>query len=107
MVLILLPLSLNILTGIAVWAGGLPLLPKLVLTAILVVKFGGYFYTVIIDAADHSRFVGLVTCAVLNVLLICYFAWKAIWIAIPGCAVLAVLAIAWGAISGFSFKKED
>ena len=107
MVLTVVPLSLNIMAGIAVWMSELPLLQKLVLTAILVAKFGGYFYTVLIDSADRSRSIGLVVCAVLNVLMVGYFAWKTIWFAIPGCAVLAILAVAWGAISGFSFKKEE
>lgn len=107
MVLTVIPMALNVLTGVAVWMSDLSLLAKIIITIILVAKFGTYFYTALIDATDRKRSIGLVGCAVANVLLVAFFVWKAIWTAIPGCAILAVLAIVWGGISGFSFKKED
>lgn len=107
MVLTVIPLALNVLTGFAVWMSDLSLVAKIVITVILVAKFGTYFYTALMDGDDRQRSIGLVACATVNVLLVAFFAWKAVWTAIPGCAILAVLAIVWGGISGFSFKKED
>ncbi len=107
MVLTVIPLALNALTGVTVWISDLSLAAKIIITIILVAKFGTYFYTALMDATDRTKSIGLVTCAAANVLLIAYFVWKAVWTAIPSCAILAVLAIVWGGISGFSFKKED
>lgn len=107
MVLTVIPLALNVLTGITLWMSDLSLAAKIVITIILVAKFGTYFYTALMDATDRTKSIGLVTCAAANMLLTAYFVWKATWTAIPGCAILAVLAIVWGGISGFTFKKED
>jgi len=107
MVLTVIPLALNVLTGVAVWMSNLSLVAKIVITVILVAKFGTYFYTALMDGGDRQRSFGLIACVVANLLLVAFFVWKAVWTAIPGCAVLAILAIVWGGISGFSFKKED
>lgn len=107
MVLTVIPLALNILTGIAVWMSELSLFAKIIITIILVAKFGTYFYTALMDATDRKKSFGLVACATVNILLVAFFVWKAVWTAIAGCAILAILAIVWGGISGFSFKKED
>lgn len=107
MVLTVIPLALNVLTGVTVWMSDLSLVAKIVITVILVAKFGTYFYTALMDGNDRQRSIGLVACVVVNMLLVAFFVWEAVWTAIPGCAILAVLAIVWGGISGFSFKKED
>lgn len=107
MTLTVIPMALNVLTGIAVWMSELSLAAKIVITIILVAKFGTYFYTALMDATDRKKSIGLVTCAAVNVLLVAFFVWKSVWTAIPGCAILAILAVVWGSISGFSFKKED
>lgn len=107
MVLTVIPLALNVLTGVAVWMSDLSLVAKIVITVILVAKFGTYFYTALMDGADRQRSFGLIACVVANLLLVAFFVWKAVWTAIPGCAILVILAIVWGGISGFSFKKED
>lgn len=85
----------------------LSLVAKIVTTVILIAKFGTYFYTALMDGDDRQRSIGLLICVAINVLLVAFFAWKAVWTAIAGCAILAILAIVWGSISGFSFKKED
>lgn len=107
MVLTVIPLALNTLTGIAVWMSELPLPAKILLTIILVVKFAAYFYTALMDPTDRKRSLGLVICAAVNILLVAFFVWKAVWTAIPGSTILAILAVVWGEISGFSFKKEE
>lgn len=107
MVLTVIPLALNVLTGVAVWLSDLSLVSKIVITVILATKFGTYFYTALVDGDDRQRSIGLVACVVVNMLLVAFFVWKAVWTAIAGCAILAILAIVWGSISGFSFKKED
>lgn len=107
MVLTVIPLALNVLTGVAVWMSNLSLVAKTIITVILVAKFGTYFYTVLMDGDDRQRSIGLVACVAVNVLLVTFFVCQAVWTAIAGCAILAILAIVWGSISGFSFKKED
>lgn len=107
MVLTVIPLFLNMLTGVAVWMSDLSLAAKIVITVILIAKFGVYFYTALMDDNDRHRSIGFVTCAAVNVLLIAFFVWKAVWTAIAGCVLLAVLAIVRGSISRFSFKKEE
>lgn len=107
MVLTIIPLALNALTCVTVWMSNLSMLAKIIITIILVAKFGTYFYTALMDSSDYVKAFGLVTCVIVNVLLAVFFVWKAVWFAIPGCAILTILAIVWGSISGFSFKKED
>lgn len=107
MVLTIIPLALNALAGVTVWMSNLPLTGKIVITVILIAKFSTYFYTALMDSSDRARSFGLVTCILVNALLVAFFVWKAIWYAILPCVVLIILAIVWGSISGFTFKKED
>ena len=107
MVLTTIPLALNALACVTVWISNLPLVGKIVITVILIAKFSTYFCTALMDASDRVRSFGLVSCIVANALLVAFFVWKAIWYAIFPCVVLIVLAIVWGSISGFTFKKED
>lgn len=107
MVLTIIPLALNALTCITVWMSNLSVLAKIIITIILVAKFGTYFYIALMDSSECVKSFGLIACAIVNVLLAVFFVWKTAWLAIPGCAILTILAIVWGSISGFSFKKED
>jgi len=107
MVLTTIPLALNALACVTVWMSDLPVIGKIVITVILVAKFSTYFYTALMDSSDRARSFGLISCIVANALLVAFFVWKAIWYAILPCVVLIILAIVWGSISGFTFKKED
>lgn len=107
MVLTTIPLALNALTCVTVWMSDLPIVSKIVITVILIAKFSTYFYTALMDASDRVRSFGLVACIVVNALLVAFFAWKATWHAVPSSVILIVLALVWGSISGFTFKKED
>lgn len=107
MVLTVIPMALNALTCVVVWMSDLPLVSKIIITLILVAKFSTYFCTALMDASDRARSFGLVACIVANALLVAFFVWKAIWFAILPCVSLIILAVVWGSISGFTFKKED
>ncbi len=107
MILTVLPMSLNLITGVALWMSDLSLLPKIIITIILVAKFALYFYTALMAGSDRAKSFGLITCVAANIALVVYFVVNAVWNAILGCAALAILALVWGGISGFTFKKED
>ena len=107
MVLTTIPLALNALTCVTVWMSSLPLVGKIAITVILIAKLITYFCTALMDASDRARSFGLVACILANALLVAFFVWKAVWYAILPCVVLIILAIVWGSISGFTFKKED
>lgn len=107
MVLTTIPLALNALACVTVWMSNLPVIGKIVITVILIAKFATYFCTALMDSSDRARSFGLVSCIIANALLIAFFIWKTVWFAIAPCAMLIILAIVWGSISGFTFKKED
>lgn len=107
MVLTVIPMALNALACATVWMSELSLLSKIIITVVLVAKFATYFVTALMDSSDRGRSFGLAACIAANAFLVGFFVWKAIWYAILPCVVLIILAIVWGSISGFTFKKED
>ena len=107
MILITVPLALNATTGVSVWTSNLSLVSKIVITVILAVKLVIYFNTVLMDASDRKRSVGLIACVVANILLTVFFVWNAVWNVVISIVILIILAIIWGSVSGFTFKKED
>ena len=107
MVFTVIPMALNALTCVAVWMGELSSLSKIIITVVFAVKFAICFVTALMDYPDRARSFGFAACIAANALLVGFFVWKAIWYAILPCVVLIILAIVWGSISGFTFKKED
>lgn len=106
MVLTAIPLALNLLTGIAVWTSELSWVIKVVITIILAAKVGIYFYMGLMEASGRAKTIGLIVSVFTNVLLVAFFIWKAVWTAISGCALLAILAIIWGSLSRSSFDED-
>ncbi len=107
MVLTVIPMALNVVIGVTLWLSDISLLPQIIITVILAAKYFFYLYTALLAGSGRVKSIGLLVCVAGNIVLIGYFVFAAVWNAIPGCAVLTILAIVWGSISGFTFKKED
>lgn len=107
MVLTVIPMALNVAIGVALWMSKLSLLPKILITIVFAAKFALYLYAALMAESERVTSIGLVTCTFVNVVFSVYFALASVWCAIPGCAILAILALVWGRKTGFSFKKED
>lgn len=106
MVLTTVPLVINFIIGINVWASNLVLTYKILLTVALVIKFGLYFYSALIAEPSVTRDVGLAVCGILNVSGVIAFAINGMWMIVVPFTTLLILLIVWRC-AAIDFRRED
>lgn len=106
MPLTVIPLAINIMIGGAIWISELSTAMKVIITALLVVKFFTYFYSALMADSDLVRNVGLIVCGLLNLGGIIYTAIQGIWTATIPFATLLVLLIVWRVLPTIDFSRK-
>lgn len=100
------PLAFNILTGGAIWMSELPVTIKVIITVLLIAKFGIYFYSALMTDSDIVRNIGLIICGLLNLGGVIYTAIQEIWTATIPFAILLILLIVWRVLPTLDFSRK-
>lgn len=100
------PLAFNILTGGAIWMSELPVTIKVIITVLLIAKFGIYFYSALMTDSDIVRNIGLIICGLLNLGGVIYTAIQEIWAATIPFAILLILLIVWRVLPTLDFSRK-
>lgn len=100
------PLAFNILTGGAIWMSELPVTIKVIITVLLIAKFGIYFYSALMADSDIVRNIGLIICGLLNLGGVIYTAIQEIWTATIPFAILLILLIVWRVLPTLDFSRK-
>lgn len=106
MPLTVIPLTINIMIGGAIWLSELSTVAKIIITVLLVAKFFTYFYSALMADSDLVRNVGLIVCGLLNLGGIIYTAIQGIWTATIPFATLLVLLIVWRVLPTIDFSRK-
>lgn len=106
MPLTVIPFTIDIVIGGAIWMSELSTTLKTIITIILVVKFCIYFYSALVADSDLTRNIGLIVCALLNVAGTIYAAIQRLWTATISFATLLVLLAIGEVLSTADFFKE-
>lgn len=102
------PMAINIMSGIALWQTNLSLTVKIVVTALLVLKYATFFYSALMaDACSVQRYIGLGICALINTGLLIYTIITSQWTVTIGVAACLILLIIWSLAAVFSFGKKE
>jgi len=108
MPLTIIPMAINLMTGIVLWQTELTLLAKIVITVFIVLKFAAYFYSALMaDACSAQKYIGLGICALMNVGLLIYTLIMSQWTIAIGIALCLILLVIWSLPAVFGFCKKD
>lgn len=108
MPLTVIPMAINIMSGVAVWLTDLSLTAKIVVTALIVLKYAAFFYGALIaDACSAPKYIGLGMCAAINIGLLIYTIVASQWTVTIGIATTLLLLIIWSLPMIFISKEKE
>lgn len=108
MPLIVIPLTINTLTGFMLWQTELSLTAKIIVTVLIVLKYGAFFYGALMaDACGASKYISLGLCAAINIGLVIYTLVTSQWTVTIGIAITLLLLIIWSLPMIFISKEKE
>lgn len=106
MPLTVIPLAINTLTGFMLWQTELSLTAKIIVTVLIALKYGAFFYGALMaDACGVSKYISLGLCAAINIGLVIYTIVTSQWTVTIGIAITLLLLIIWS-LPMISITKE-
>lgn len=101
------PMAINIMSGIALWISDLSLTAKIIITMLIVLNYAAFFYGVLMaDVCSPSKFVCFGFCAATNIEILIYTIVTSQWTVTFGVVSTLVLLIIWTMLAVFSFGKR-
>lgn len=108
MPLTVIPMAINIMSGIALWLTDLSLTAKIVVTVLIVLKYAAFFYGALMaDACSAPKYISLGTCAAINIGLLIYTIVTSQWTVTIGIAITLLLLIIWNLPMIFISKEKE
>ena len=102
------PMAINIMPGIALWMTDLSLTAKIIITALIVIKYAAFFYGALMaEACSAPKYISLGLCAVTNIGILIYTIVTSQWTVIISVATTLILLIIWSSAIVFSFEKKE
>lgn len=99
------PMAINIMSGIALWMTDLSLTEKIIITALIALKYAAFFYGALMAEADSiAKYISLGMCATINIGLVIYTIITSQWTVTIGIAIILLLLI-WS-LPMISITKE-
>lgn len=99
-------MAMNIAVGFAAWQSQLPVLIKIIITAVLIGKYALFFYSVWMCESEWMRKCSIVICIGLNIALIVYsLLHKEIFTAVTA-GVMLIMLIIWAVAVTFDFTNK-
>lgn len=108
MPLTVIPMAINIMSGVALWLTDLSLNAKIVVTVLIVLKYAAFFYGALMaDACSAPKYISLGTCAAINIGLLIYTIVTSQWTVTIGIAITLLLLIIWSLPMIFISKEKE
>lgn len=102
------PMAINIMSGIALWMTDLSLTTKIIITALIVLKYAAFFYGALIaDVSSPSKYISLGFCAVTNIGILIYTIVTSQWTVTISVATTLLLLIIWSLPMIFISKEKE
>ena len=102
------PMAINIMSGIALWMTDLSLTAKIIITALIVLKYAAFFYGALMaDVCSPSKYICLGFCAATNIGILIYTIVTSQWTVTIGVAATLILLVIWSSAIVFSFGKKE
>ena len=102
------PMAINIMSGIALWMTDLSLTAKIIITALIVIKYAAFFYGALMaEACSVPKYISLGLCAVTNIGILIYTIVTSQWTVTISVAATLILLIIWSSAIVFSFEKKE
>lgn len=102
------PMAINIMSGIALWMTDLSLTAKIIITALIVLKYAAFFYGALMaDVCSSSKYISLGFCAATNIGILIYTIVTSQWTVTISVATTLILLIIWSSAIVFSFGKKE
>lgn len=108
MPLTVIPMAINIMSGIALWLTELPLTAKIIITVLIVLKYAAFFYGALMaDVCSPSKYISLGFCAATNIGVLIYTIVTSQWTVTIGIAFTLLLLIIWSLPMMFITKEKE
>lgn len=103
------PMVINLISGVALWQTGLSITAKIILTVLIILKYTAFFYGALMAEADSvAKHLSLGCCAALNIGILIYTIVVSQWTVTISIAMSLILLIIWSLPIVMSiFKKEE
>ena len=108
MPLTVIPMAINAVSAIALWLTELSLIAKIVITALIVLKYAAFFYGALMAEADSiAKYISLGCCGALNIGILIYTIIVSQWTVTIGIALTLILLIIWSLPMVYIFEKKE
>lgn len=96
MPLTIIPMTINFMSGVALWQTELSLTAKIVITVLIILKYAAFFYGALMAEADSiAKYISLGMCGAINIGLIIYTIITSQWTVTIGIAITLLLLLIW------------
>lgn len=108
MPLTIIPMVINLISGVAIWQTELPTITKVIITVLIILKYAAFFYGALVAETDSAaKYISLGSCAALNIGILIYTIVVSQWTVTIGIALTLILLIIWSLPMLYIFKKEE
>ena len=108
MPLTIIPMVINLISGIALWQTELAIATKIIITILIVLKYAAFFYGALMAEDDSiAKYISLGCCGALNIGILIYTIVVSQWTVTIGIAITLILLIIWSLPMLYIFKKEE
>lgn len=108
MPLTIIPMLINLISGVALWQTELAVATKIIITVLIILKYAAFFYGALMAEADSViKYISLGCCGAINIGILIYTIVVSQWTVTIGIAITLILLIIWSLPMLYIFKKEE
>ena len=108
MPLTIIPMVINLISGVALWQTELATATKIIITILIVLKYAAFFYGALMAEADSiAKYISLGCCGALNIGILIYTIVVSQWTVTIGIALTLILLIIWSLPMVYIFEKKE